>query len=485
MTRYPRSGKGRRWTILELRAISPDWAGDTLADGDGLVGEVRIARDKAVSLVFRCAFRWEGKLTWHYCGTWPAKSMEAIRDERDKARGLVKRGVDPRAEKIATRIEAQAKVQATIRHAEQERAQDLPLSAMFTAWVTDGVTRANGNADLKRAFEKDILPAVGAKPVRNITETDLREALRKVGRGRGRGRTAEVLLDNLRQLFNWAEQRQPWRGLLVECNPAELVKLDQIVNDDYDPDPRDRVLQPAEVCELRDIFAQMKVDYEGSENRRSAPRPVQNQTQLALWICLFTLCRIGELLMARWEHIDLNTGTWFIPKEHVKGRRGKKTDHYIFLSAGAKRQFEVLRELTGQSPWCFPARNVKSEPTHVCVKSVSKQVGDRQERFKERTKKLKNRRQDNTLVLARGERGEWTPHDLRRTGATWMQGLGVTLDIIDRCQNHVLAGSKVRRHYLHHDYAEEKREAWKKLGERIELILEGRFHLSPGLALRS
>jgi hypothetical protein len=37
-----------------------------------------------------------------------------------------------------------------------------------------------------------------------------------------------------------------------------------------------------------------------------------------------------------------------------------------------------------------------------------------------------------------------------------MQALGVNLDVIDRCQNHVLAGSRVRRHYLHHDYAEEK-----------------------------
>jgi hypothetical protein len=69
MTRYPRSGKGRRWTILELKAIPPDWKGDTIADGDGLVGEVRVARDNSVSLAFRCAFKWEGKLKWHYCGT--------------------------------------------------------------------------------------------------------------------------------------------------------------------------------------------------------------------------------------------------------------------------------------------------------------------------------------------------------------------------------------------------------------------------------
>ena len=50
-----------------------------------------------------------------------------------------------------------------------------------------------------------------------------------------------------------------------------------------------------------------------------------------------------------------------------------------------------------------------------------------------------------------------------------MQELGITLEVIDRCQNHLL-GSKVRRHYLHHDYATEKRDAWRVLGERLEML---------------
>jgi integrase len=84
---------------------------------------------------------------------------------------------------------------------------------------------------------------------------------------------------------------------------------------------------------------------------------------------------------------------------------------------------------------------------------------------------MKNRRHDNTLVLAGGKTGDWSPHDLRRTGATLMQELGVDLDHIDRCQNHVLLGSKVRRHYLLYAYAAEKRAAWRLLGERLTSIL--------------
>jgi hypothetical protein len=90
------------------------------------------------------------------------------------------------------------------------------------------------------------------------------------------------------------------------------------------------------------------------------------------------------------------------------------------------------------------------------VKTVTKQVGERQMRFKTR-KLLAHRRDDNSLVLAGGTRGEWTPHDLRRTAATMIQWLRITPDVIDRCQNHALLGSKVRRHYLHYDYADEKR----------------------------
>jgi hypothetical protein len=52
-----------------------------------------------------------------------------------------------------------------------------------------------------------------------------------------------------------------------------------------------------------------------------------------------------------------------------------------------------------------------------------------------------------------------------------MQHLGVALDIIDRCQNYVLAGSKVRRHYMHHDYADEKKVAWAALGQKSQEVI--------------
>lgn len=70
-------------------------------------------------------------------------------------------------------------------------------------------------------------------------------------------------------------------------------------------------------------------------------------------------------------------------------------------------------------------------------------------------------------------------------GATMMQALGVSLDVIDRCQNHVLAGSRVRRHYLHHDYAEEKKNAWNLLGDRLSAVLSSNYEHTPNESMLS
>ena len=51
-----------------------------------------------------------------------------------------------------------------------------------------------------------------------------------------------------------------------------------------------------------------------------------------------------------------------------------------------------------------------------------------------------------------------------------MQKLKVSREVINLCQNHTI-GSKIDRSYLLDDYADEKREAWNRLGNRLEEIL--------------
>ena len=110
MTRYPKSGRGRKWTVAELRAIGDSWLGHVLADGGGLLGTVRRGTGSAVTIHFRYGYKRSGKKAWHYCGTWPLVSLEAIRTARDAAYEVLKRGADPNEKRLADRIEERERV---------------------------------------------------------------------------------------------------------------------------------------------------------------------------------------------------------------------------------------------------------------------------------------------------------------------------------------------------------------------------------------
>lgn len=462
LTRYPKSGKAAKWTISELKAIPANWKGDTVSDGDGLSGEVRVSAEGTVSVRFKYAFRWNGKVAWFQCGTYPTNDMAHIREERDRARALVKGGVNPRADKKATKIEAQAAIDASIKAHEQKRVEYKTVQDLFDVWIKDGVNRADGNKYLMQSFSKHALPPLGGIEVRLLSEHHLRDLYRSIISA-GKVATAVELSKDIGQMLRWAEKRKPWRALLIDGNPSELVEINKLLPKDYTKE-RTRKLSFDEIRQLKSIFEGTTQHYAKATKKYEVERPLKKEVQVAMWLCLATLCRIGELLMTEWKHVDFETRTWFIPAANTKGERNKKTDQIVYLSDFALSQFKQLHELTGDTEWAFPARYKEG---HVCLKSASKQIGDRQAQFKNRTRKLKCRVENNSLVL--GDK-EWTPHDLRRTGATMMQQLKVPRDVINLCQNHVI-GSKVDRVYLLDDYADEKRGAWHKLGNNLEAIL--------------
>ncbi len=460
MTRYPKSGKGSKWTIKELNAVKPEWKGDTLSDGEGLSGDVRFSG--SASIHFRYAFKWADKVAWHYCGSYPANDMTAIRDERNKARDLVKAGIDPRANKKVVKIEAQAAIVEVIRADEQKRTEALTFNDLYKVWIKDGVNRSDGNKYITQSFGKHAIPVLGNIEVRHLSENHLRDVYRAIIAA-GKTATAVELSKDIGQMLRWAEKRKPWRALLIDGNPAELVDIQKLVPNDYTKE-RKRQLSIEEINKLQTIFATTAQDYAEASQKYGTERPLKKEAQIALWLCLGTICRIGELLMTEWKHVNFEQRTWFIPAANTKGERGRKHDQLVYLSDFTFDQFKQLHTLTGDSEWAFPARY---KVGHVCEKTVSKLVGDRQVKFKSRTRKLKNRVENNNLVV--GDE-EWTPHDLRRTGATLMQKLKVSRDVINLCQNHVI-GSKIDRVYLLDDYADEKHDAWNKLGDRLEAIL--------------
>jgi integrase len=462
VTRYPKAGKGHKWTVRELLSITHVAKGDTLSDSEGLVGDVRINKQGTVSIAFKYGFKWQGNKVWHYCGVFPSTDIKAIREIRDAAKSQIALGIDPRAKKIADRIDAQAAVDAKVEADIKQRKDNLSFIDLYDAWIADGVRRKDDNKAIAQLFKSHALPSLAPITLKQLSENDLRSVYRGII-SQGKERTAVMLSKDIKQMLRWAEKRQPWRKLLAEGNPAELVEIKKLVSSDY-TEERNRILSNNELKQLKTILATITKDYEAANQKYAVQRPLKKETEIALWLCLSSLCRIGELLLTEWKHIDFNARTWFIPKKNVKGENSRKSDQLIFLSDFALAQFQALHLLTGHTLWAFPSRD---NINHVCLKSISKQVGDRQTKFKKRTKNLSRRVNNNSLVV--GEQ-DWTPHDLRRTGSTMMQTLKIPREIINLCQNHAV-GSSLDRHYLLHEFEDEKKEAWAKLGKQLEQIL--------------
>ncbi|MEI2635826.1 MAG: tyrosine-type recombinase/integrase [Methylotenera sp.] len=382
-------------------------------------------------------------------------SMADAIAENARIQSLARSGVDYQVQAIEAQDEKK-------RVELQKKQNDLTVQDLFDTWIQDGVSRADNNVYLTQSFNRHALPNIGAIKLAALSESDLLKIYRKIVEN-GKYATALEQSKDIKQMLSWAEKRKPWRALMVDGNPADLVNIRNVLPKNYTKE-RDRVLSIEELRKLDQKFKSLAITYENATNKYGTERPLKKETELAVWICLGTLSRIGELIKARWDNVNLEEKIWFIPAVDTKGEAGKKRAQTVYLSNFVLNKFKQLKELTGDSEWLFPARYKEG---HVCEKSASKQVGDRQVAFKSRTKKLKCRVENNSLVVGDVE---WTIHDMRRTGATIMQQLKMPRDIINLCQNHVI-GSKVDRHYLHYDYSEEKMEAWIKLGNYLNLIL--------------
>jgi integrase len=340
--------------------------------------------------------------------------------------------------------------------ANQER--NLSFNDLFNLWIKDGVNRSDNNAYINGSFRRHALPYLANVKIKDLTEADLLMVLRRLVSAE-KYTTALELYKDIKQMLSWGEKRKPWRALMIDGSPAELINIKNVLPRDFTKE-RDRVLSNDELKNLKQIFdTPLKLE-DNASLRTQQKKPIQTETQIAVWICLSSLCRIGELMKAKWENVNFSERVWFIPASDTKGESGKRFPQYVYMSDFTYELFNKMHKISGNTEWVFPSRN---KDKHICEKSFSKQIGDRQIIFKNRTKKLKNRSENNLLVIGKTE---WTIHDLRRTGATIMQKLKIPRDIINLCQNHTI-GSKVDRHYLHHDYFNEKKDAWCALGDYL------------------
>jgi len=456
-----RTAQLRRLTDRKVKAYAEDGKQTApLHDGGGLYLR---KREAGCYWNLRLTDPATGAQQWHRmfpddpAGHYPEKSLAQARAEAERLWRLRSEGHDPRALRQHA-IEAEA---AKRRDAEEAKRRQISMRDLFDHWARvelaphvgpDGkrIGRKDGGTYIRQQFERRVFITLGDVAVSNVRKADLLAILDEA-KAAGKLRTANVLLAALKQMLRFALARE-----IIERNPLDSVTKRDAGGKEAE---RDRVLTPDEIGAL---FAALP---RANLHRRSAT---------AVGVILATGARVGELMGARWSDVDLDAGTWHLP-ETKNGR-----DHTIHLSAFARTRFAELAALRENGkdgkplPWVFP--NTAGDGP-VCVKSFGKQLADRQ-RSPERRLRHRAKRTD-TLIL---DGGRWTAHDLRRTAATVMAGLGISGDVIDECLNHVIE-SRVRRTYIRDRRPAEQARAFDALGARLQVLMTGAAGASNVVAL--
>jgi integrase len=444
-----RTAKTKRLSAVAVKRYAEGPAtGKELPDGGGLYLR---RREGGCYWYLRMTDPATGANQWHRMfsgdpqGGYPHKTLSAARAEAERLWEIRRRGIDPRAEQMRA-VERQRQAEEA---ADRETARRLSVRALFDRWAAtelkphvraDGsrTGRKDGGEYLRQQFDKRVFPEIGELAAGDIRKADLLAILDRA-KADGKLRTANVLLAGLKQMFRFALARD-----IVERNALDTVTKRDAGGAETE---RERVLSADEITQLA---------------QPESLTPLSVRSAAALWIILATGCRVGELMNARWENIDLEQRRWYLP-DTKNGR-----DHTIHLSAFALEHFTLLagtRERGNDGkllPWLLP--NSKGTGP-VDIKSFGKQLADRQ---RSADKQLKGRSKATSSLSLPG--GRWTAHDLRRTAATLMAQLGVSGDVIDECLNHVIE-SRVRRTYIRDRRPTEQARAFDALGARLAALV--------------
>ena len=412
-------------TPLGVKNLKPSSKDQLISDGDSLFLSIRSVGNGGAKS-FRMAYRINGKQSWL---TLEKNTLADARAERDENKALVTKGLDPALERKLNVIRTH-NAQLEEQEAEKKLNARMTVNDLFVRWCDIDLTKRKGMGEITRTFNKDILPELGLLFVEDVTKSHISLIIGKM-KIRGAPHTARNLIILVRQMFRFAVSHD-----LIDADPTARIDITKMTTKASE---RDRVLSESEIKALA---------------RQMPDANLNPATECAIWIAIATACRVGEISKAKHTDVDFDAGTWVIPQENSKNGKA----HTIVLSNFALEQFRRLTRLSTSAVWLLPHRdNIRS----ASRSSLAQQLNIRQIPGDARCK-------DNQSLMLVG--GKWTPHDLRRTGATLMGNLGVAPDTIDKCLNHV-EPNKIKRTYQRQKLEAEQAKAWELLGERLELLV--------------
>ncbi len=303
-----------------------------MADGGGLYLLVKTNGSR----YWRLKYRIDGKEKLLALGVYPDVSLADARAKRDEARKGIAGGIDPLEVKKEQKVEREAQVKNTF--------QQIALE-----WHSMKVKKwsAGYASDILEAFNKDVFPFIGQRPVADIKPLELLNVLKKM-EDRGATEKAKKVRQRCGEVFRYAIVTGR-----AEYNPAsDLTSAMQ---------GHESTHYPFLTTEELPAFFKALAGYSGSELMVLAAR-----------LLIITGLRTGELRGALWSEIDTKKALWEISAERMKMRR----PHIIPLSTQALAIIEQIRAMTGQFPLLFPGRNDPSKTmSEASINQIFKRIG--------------------------------------------------------------------------------------------------------------
>jgi integrase len=312
---------------------------------------------------------------------------------------------------------ARAKKAAREAHRAEKSTADR-VEAVAVSFIERSVRRKAGPLwarEVERLLNVEIIPKIGSKRLGDVTRAEIHDLLDGIV-DRGSPYTANRTLAVLRRMCNWAIERG-----IIAVSPVEKIKPPGAET------ARDRVLLADEIR-----FAWRAFDAVGW--------PFGDIAKLLL----LTGARRDEIAEARWSELDLAAKTLTIAKERSKNG----VAHEIPLSDAAIRIFEHLMRIGDKKDGpIFTTTGVTPVSGWSRAKGqVDKAIG---------------------VPIP-----PWVFHDLRRTAASGMAGLGFAPHVVEALLNHKSGTIKgVAAVYNRYSSAGEKRQAIDAWARRLDAVV--------------
>ncbi|MHB9739093.1 tyrosine-type recombinase/integrase [Klebsiella pneumoniae] len=317
---------------MQIRRAKPEAKAYTLGDGQGL--SLLIEPNGSKSWRFR--YRYAGKPKMISLGVYPTITLADARSRRDDARKLVAEGKNPsevrKEQKIALQTESESAFEKIATEWHQMK------SAKWSAGYA---------SDIMEAFQNDIFPYVGTRPIGEIKPLELLNVLRKIEK-RGALEKMRKVRQRCSEVFRYAIATGR-----TEFNPAaDLSSALEVHQSNHFPFLK--------ADELPDFLRALD-SYTGSR-----------LVQIATKLLMITGVRTIELRAALWSEFDLDNAIWEISAERMKMRRS----HLVPLSTQALDLLNELKMMTGNYRYVFPGRNDPNKPmSEASINQVIKRIG--------------------------------------------------------------------------------------------------------------